>query len=396
MPSYHLSVQVAQRSKGRNVVAMAAYRAGQVLHDGRSSTTFNFDRKRGVEHTEIMAPEGSAAWLKDREQLWSRVEAMETRKDAQLAREINLALPHELDADARRELVRAFVAEAFVSKGMVADIAIHAPVAARGDDLRNHHGHVMLTLRQATAEGLRATKTREWNSDSLVQEWRALWADHQNRALERGGVRERVDHRSLKAQRTEALARGDRQAAAHLDRQPELHEGPRARKAAKVAGRGKAPPSRERRQSTARSRDGRWTSGKAQERRERVIDYRRIDRGSRSEECRRRVAAREVRSKARTTRAEVQQVRTQQRLLKLERTLRTGGSPHQRQRANLLRQLSRELMRLLTGLTARRKADRTRLAELVRAQDIARALGQERGQARHQGRQGGRGRTRRR
>jgi hypothetical protein len=389
-----LSVQVAQRSKGRNVVAMAAYRAGQALHDGRSGTTFDFARKRGVEHTEIMTPEGSAAWLKDRDQLWSRVEAMETRKDAQLAREINLALPHELDADARRDLVRAFVAEAFVSRGMVADIAIHAPVAARGDDPRNHHAHVMLTMRQATAEGLRAVKTREWNSDSLVQEWRALWADHQNRALERGGVRERVDHRSLKAQRAEAQARGDRQAAAQLDRQPELHEGPRARKVAKRGGQGEAPQSRERRQATARSRDGRWTSGKSQAKRERVIDYRRIDRGSRSDECRRRVAAREVRTARRSERAEVQQVRTQQRLLRLERNLRTGGTAHQRQRANLLRQLSRELTRLLTGLTARRTADRRRLAELVRAQDIARALGQGRGQDRS--RQRGRGRTRRR
>jgi hypothetical protein len=92
---------------------------------------------------------------------------METRRDAQLAREINLALPHDLDAAQRRELLLNFVREAFVRRGMVADVAIHAPVFGKGERPHNHHGHILLALRQATASGLRSIKTQGWNSDRL-------------------------------------------------------------------------------------------------------------------------------------------------------------------------------------------------------------------------------------
>lgn len=220
-------MQVISRSAGRSVVAAAAYRAGQKLDDQRQGHAVDYSRRRGVVHSEILAPAGSAAWLQDRGRLWNGVERMEGRRDAQLAREINIALPHELPAAQQLELVRTFVRAEFVSLGMVADIAIHQPVAEKGDDPRNHHAHVLLTLRGATGEGLREVKTREWNSDTLLKHWRASWAEHQNRMLRKVGHAE-VDHRSLIDQRDTAIIARDTLAAIELARVPELHLGVRA------------------------------------------------------------------------------------------------------------------------------------------------------------------------
>lgn len=231
MASYHLSAQPVKRSEGRSVVAMAAYRAGVLLKDERRGTDVDYRRRRGVMHAEILAPDDAAEWLLDRESLWNAVERMEVRKDAQLAREINMALPHELTDDERLKLVRSFVREHFVSLGMVADFAIHAPVPEKGDDPRNHHVHVLLTMRQAGGGGLRRVKTRAWNSDAMLVAWRKAWAERQNEALHRAGHRARVDHRSLAVQRAAALHSGDRKLAAGLLREPEIHIGPKASKA---------------------------------------------------------------------------------------------------------------------------------------------------------------------
>lgn len=120
-----------------------------------------------------MVPPGAAPWLAHRELLWGTVERMETREDAQLAREFNMALPHELDAAQRLDLVRDFVQRNFVNRGMVADIALHDPVREEGQNPRNFHAHVMLTLRKATPDGLHPVKTREWNSKELLALWRS-------------------------------------------------------------------------------------------------------------------------------------------------------------------------------------------------------------------------------
>lgn len=235
LASYHLSAQPAKRSEGRSVVAMAAYRAGQALKDDRRGTVADYSRRRGVAHAEIIVPDGCAEWLADRETLWNHVEAIEIRRDAQLAREINMALPHELTDEERLELVRAYVREQFTSLGMVVDFAIHAPVPEKGDDPRNFHAHVLLTMRQATALGLRRVKTREWNSDSMLIRWREAWAAHQNRALRGRGHAARVDHRSLAVQKASALSRGDLVHARSLERLPEMHVGPKVRKAVRAS-----------------------------------------------------------------------------------------------------------------------------------------------------------------
>jgi hypothetical protein len=238
MASYHFAVQVLGRAPrfdaaggqtrpGSNAVKAAAYRARCALRDETSGERVDYSRKSGLQHAEILLPENAAPWLAQRELLWNRVEAMEKRRDAQLAREINMALPHEMTDAQRYELVRGFVQRHFVSRGMVADIAWHRPDPAAGDDRRNYHAHVMLTLRRATPHGLDPVKTREWNSRELVDFWRAAWCQEQNEALERAGLRARVDHRTLAAQRAEAVERGDRRAALDLDRLPEIHLGRR-------------------------------------------------------------------------------------------------------------------------------------------------------------------------
>lgn len=235
LASYHLSAQPVKRSEGRSVVAMAAYRAGEELKDHRRGTAADYSRRRGVVHAEIIVPEGCAEWLGDRETLWNHVEDIEVRRDAQLAREINMALPHELTDGERLELVRAFVREQFTSLGMVVDFAIHAPVPEKGDDPRNFHAHLVMTMRQATPLGLRRVKTREWNSDAMLVRWRGAWAAHQNRALRGRGHAARVDHRSLAVQKASALSRGDRVHAEVLERLPEVHVGPKVRKAVRAA-----------------------------------------------------------------------------------------------------------------------------------------------------------------
>ena len=241
MAIYHFSGQVLGRTvkanpdgtrrPPSNAVAAAAYRSGQRLVDRTSGQVHDYSQRRGVVHEEVMVPAGAAPWLENRELLWNTVEAMEKRRDAQLAREFNMALPHELDAAQRLELVRDFVGRQFVQRGMVADIALHDPIAEHGQNRFNFHAHVMLTLRKATPDGLHPVKTREWNSKELLNVWRAEWALACNVALERGGKRVKVDHRTLQAQRDEAVAWRDMVRASLLDREPEIHVGPKSKQA---------------------------------------------------------------------------------------------------------------------------------------------------------------------
>ncbi len=229
MAIYRLSVSVISRSSGRSAVAAAAYRCGEEIRNERDGRDHDYSHRSGVEATEILAPAHAPAWARDRAALWNAVEHSEQRKDARTAREIVLTLPHELDAERRQQLVRAFVSEQFVDRGMVADIAHHGP--HRDGDERNHHAHVMLTTREITLGGF-GQKDRSWNDRALVETWRERWAEMQNLALERAGIEQRVDHRSLKVQHEEAaeMAREEQDPerkamweakAAETDREPE-------------------------------------------------------------------------------------------------------------------------------------------------------------------------------
>jgi ATP-dependent exoDNAse (exonuclease V) alpha subunit len=203
MAIYHLAVKSVSRSTGRSAVAAVAYRAGVCLENERDGLVHDYTRRGGVEDTFIVTPEG-AEWAQDRSALWNAAEAAEKRKDAKVAREYELALPAELDAGQRRDLVRAFAEDIRDRYGVAVDAAIHAP-HDYGDD-RNHHAHVMTTTRVVDADGLGA-KTRQLDVRSSasieVEEIRASWAAQVNDALELAQVAERVDHRSYVRQGVE-------------------------------------------------------------------------------------------------------------------------------------------------------------------------------------------------
>lgn len=236
MATYHLSVKTISRSQGRSATAAAAYRAGAVIACERYDVEHDYSRKSGIEHTMIIVPDAAPEWMQDRASLWNAVEAKETRKNSVVAREWEIALPHELDADQRRELAADFARALVERYGVVADVALHAP--GREGDQRNHHAHILTTTRSVGPGGLKA-KTRVLDAAKTggveIEAMREHWAEITNAALERAGRDERIDHRSLDAQRaeaeraaTQARERGDereveeqRQRAEALDRSPE-------------------------------------------------------------------------------------------------------------------------------------------------------------------------------
>jgi hypothetical protein len=154
-----------------------------------------------------MLPKGAPVEFKDRETLWNAVEKAEKRQDAQLAREINVALPIELSLGEQIELLHEFVKINFVDKGMIADFAIHHT------NRENPHGHIMPTTRSVTPKGF-GNKNRVWNDRRKLAEWRKSWADVNNRAFERKGLDVRIDHRSYKDQ--------------GIDKEPQIHMGHKA------------------------------------------------------------------------------------------------------------------------------------------------------------------------
>ncbi|MDJ0719863.1 MAG: MobQ family relaxase, partial [Prochloraceae cyanobacterium] len=214
MAIYHFSAQIISRSGGKSATASAAYRAREKIYDQRTKQTFDYRYKGQADHCQILAPQNAKSWVEDRQLLWNKVEAAERRKDSQLAREINVALPLELSRDEKIQLGLNFIQNQYVSQGMVADVAFHDL------DSHNPHFHVMLTTRQLEGEGFASTKEKAWRPDFayrkaktnlLVQE-RSAWQDYANAALEKAGKVERIDRRTLEAQGIERL--------------PQIHLGP--------------------------------------------------------------------------------------------------------------------------------------------------------------------------
>ncbi len=202
MAIFHLSVKVISRSSGRSAVAAAAYRGAERLHDERLDRDHDFTNKDGVVHSEVMLPEGAPEEFADREKLWNAVEAAEKRKDAQLAREVEFAIPRELTKEQGVELAREFAEAEFVEKGMIADLNVHWDIGADGQP--KPHAHVMLTMREITGRKVGkdgfGPKVREWNKAGLVEQWRERWAEHVNQRLAELDIDARIDHRSLEAQ----------------------------------------------------------------------------------------------------------------------------------------------------------------------------------------------------
>ena len=231
----HIPVSIIKRSEGRSAVAAAAYRSGTKLTNEWDGLTHDYTRKGGVVHAEIMLPAHAPPEFADRSTLWNSVEQIEKARDRQLAREIEAALPRELSGEQQLTLVRAYVKDNFVDKGMCADFAIHDKGTG------NPHVHIMLTLRPLKENGQWGAKcckaydldengqripdgkggwknhredTTDWNDKGNVEIWRAAWAAYTNRALEAAGQPALVDHRSYKRQ--------------GIDKIPSVHMGPAA------------------------------------------------------------------------------------------------------------------------------------------------------------------------
>ena len=251
MAIYHCSIKIIGRSDGKSAVASSAYRSGEKLMDDRTGLVHDFTKKRGVVFTEVALPAHAPPEYADWNVLWNAVEKAEKKSNAQLAREIEVALPKELSKKCQIEIVRRYVQENFVSAGMCADWALHD----KGDG--NPHAHIMLTMRGIKPDGSWAQKEKkiyaldedgnriplidpatgeqklgkrneklwkritvepnDWNDHSKAEIWRKSWADICNEYL---SLEQQIDHRSYKRQ--------------ELDLEPTIHEGYRARKMEKA------------------------------------------------------------------------------------------------------------------------------------------------------------------
>ena len=222
MAIYHCSIKIISRGKGKSAVAAAAYRSGETLTNEYDGVTHDYTRRGGIVHTEILLPDNAPAEYSGRGVLWNAVEKIEKAKNAQLAREIEIALPQELTREQGISLVREYVKEQFVNAGMCADIAIHDKQDG------NPHAHVMLTMRPIEKDGTWGAKQKkeyildrdgnkiydpkkrqykcksipatDWNEQSKAEDWREAWAEICNQYLARGNHAERIDHRSYERQ----------------------------------------------------------------------------------------------------------------------------------------------------------------------------------------------------
>lgn len=187
--SYRSGKRLKVDAPMRSAIAAASYRSGEALYDEQEQRTFDYTRKEDIRYSEILAPKNAPAWVKSREKLWNIVEALEKRKDAQLARDVIAVFPRELSFDECKAMLTEFINDNFVSKGMVADFSIHEANASDGG--KNPHAHIMLTMREIDANGF-GKKNREWNDQKLVTRWRKSWEDYSNRHLEKAGFDVRV------------------------------------------------------------------------------------------------------------------------------------------------------------------------------------------------------------
>ena len=223
MPCPHFDIRVLQRSEGQSAVAAAAYQSGDKLYSQYDKKIKSYDSKEGIAHTKIMLPPNAPREYADRNTLWNAVEEIENQWNSQLARRFHLIIPREIPPEQYVPLVRDYCHEYFVSKGMIADIAIHDPHPPG----HNPHAHVLVTMRAMDEKGRWLPKARkvydldenrerirlpsgnwkshkentvDWNERKYGMIWRMGWQDFQNKYLEANGRPERVDLRSYKAQ----------------------------------------------------------------------------------------------------------------------------------------------------------------------------------------------------
>lgn len=218
---YHCSIKIVSRGKGKSAVAAAAYRSGEKLTNEWDGLTHDYTKKGGVVHSEILLPAHAPPAFSDRSTLWNSVELSEKSNNAQLAREVEIALPVELSREEQTRLVREYCSSQFVSKGMIADFNLHDTGGG------NPHAHILLTMRPLDEKGAWLPKSKkeyvldengekirlpsgryktrkvdfvDWNSRENAEVWRRAWADLANEYLEKNNRPERIDHRSYERQ----------------------------------------------------------------------------------------------------------------------------------------------------------------------------------------------------
>jgi ATP-dependent exoDNAse (exonuclease V) alpha subunit len=213
MTIYHFNAKVISRKAGQSSIATAAYNAREKLTDERTGEIKDFRRKDGLIFSGIYAPKDAPEWTQDRGELWNRAEAAEKRKDSTIARNYEIALPHELNEQQQRYLIQDFIKENFTRKGYVADLSFHAP--DKDSDNRNFHAHILVTDRRIEADGFAPNKSeRQLKSNGRkgdLKNLRESWERHGNRYLERHGFEPSLDRRTLEAQ--------------GIDREPTRHKG---------------------------------------------------------------------------------------------------------------------------------------------------------------------------
>ena len=218
MALYHFHVGQIKRSAGRSAVECAAYRAGEKLYSEYYGQISDYTRKGGVIHAEILLPPHAPREYADRQTLWNAVEDVERNKNAQLVYSFDIALQNEFSLDENIQLARQFLLDNFVSRGMIADFAVHQPDKENG--IPNPHFHVMCPIRPLNPDGTWGAKQRrvyredgkfdavpttDWGKPETLEAWREVWASQCNAKFEDKGLPCRIDHRSYERQGIEQL-----------------------------------------------------------------------------------------------------------------------------------------------------------------------------------------------
>ncbi len=241
MALFHFHVTQVKRSAGQSIVTSAAYRAGEKLYSEYYGEVSNYTHKGGVVCTDILLPPQAPAEYQDRATLWNAVEKTERGKKAQLAYSFDITLQNEVSLDENIALARQFISDQLVSRGMIADFAIHQPDKEDGG-IPNPHFHILCPIRPIEASGkwgckqrrryrldengnriigedgkslFDAVPTDDWGDPATLEEWRRVWAEMVNAKFAEKGLECRIDHRAYVWQ--------------GLDLLPTVHEGPSVR-----------------------------------------------------------------------------------------------------------------------------------------------------------------------
>ena len=227
--TFHFSISMISRGKSKSAVASAAYISCEKIKNEWDGEVHDYHNKKGLLHSQIYLPENIPKELQDRSFLWNSVELNEKASNAQLARNFIIALPKELSFEENKKLITDFIQENFVSKGMIADLAIHDRTS---EDNNNIHAHIMTTLRPINEKGewqakskkeyildengekvklksgnykTRKVELTDWNDKGNAEKWRENFASLCNQYLEKNHQEKRVDHRSYKRQGIEEI-----------------------------------------------------------------------------------------------------------------------------------------------------------------------------------------------